>query len=68
MHQKGVSRGSPDNAGSMLDFGRCGGLSVYPASHGVREENRHRPSARMASECRHPAVVRGVVEGAGGAP
>ena len=52
----------------MLVSCRCGGLSIYPASPGVREENRHRSSARMASECRHPAVVVGVVTEAGGAP
>ena len=46
----------------------CGGLSIYPASPGVQEENRHHSSARMASECRHPSVVGGVVKGAGGAP
>ena len=59
--------GSPVNTGSMLDSCRCDGLSIYPASLGVREENSHCSSARMAPGGRHPAVAERVVKGAGGA-
>ena len=49
--------GSPVNTGSMLDSCRCDGLSIDPASLGVREENSHCSSARMAPGGRHPAVA-----------